>query len=408
MNNGNHRTANKKKWLTVLLLVLALSAFGSTTAMAEWRTSNGNKMWTENGRYVTGWKKIGNYWYYFNQSGVLQTGKWVGDYYVNSRGIRISGFATIGNNTYYFRKSTGKVVKGKTFSVGSNKYRAASDGKIVKRAWVSGKYYATNTGAFVKGFAKIGGNLYFFYRDSCQKLVSRMVSTKTGSYFFDKNGKALKNMRVKSGGKIYGFGSDWKMVKNNFLAIGSKSYYFGSDGVMVTGLKTIGGSQYYFSSGGVMQKSTSVTVGSYAYTIGSDGKVTKKVKLSTGEAIVSYALQFVGNPYVWGGTSLTNGADCSGFCQSVYKHFGISIPRVADDQMRDSSGTTISQKNMLPGDLLFFGSGSYASHVVMYCGNDTIVHAKGAAYGIVKESLSGYMSWGHHSTILGIKRYWAN
>ena len=367
MNNRKYHTGKKNKWLITLFLTVALCVLGSSAAMAGWS----------------------------------------GSYYLNAKGEKVRGFANIGSSTYYFDKSTARVVKGKTFTVNGKTYRAASDGKIVKRAWVDGKYYASNTGAFVKGFAKIGGNLYYFYRDSAKKAVSRMVATKSGTYFFDKEGKALKNKRAKYKSKIYGFGNNWKMVKGDFLTIGSSSYYFGSDGVMATGLKTIGGNQYYFSSGGVMAKNTAVTVGSTMYTVNSSGIVTGTSKLTAGESVVAYALQFVGNPYVWGGTSLTNGADCSGFCQSVFKHFGITIPRVADDQMRSSSGLSITRKNMLPGDLLFFGSGSYATHVVMYCGNDTIVHAKGAAYGIVKESLSGYMGWGHHSTILGIKRYWA-
>ena len=367
MNNKRHNRITKK-WLAGILLALAIAVLGSTAALAGWS----------------------------------------GDYYLDSKGKKVTGFANIGGSTYYFAKSTGKLVKGKTFSTGGKKYRAGSDGKIVKKAWVGSNYYATNTGAFVKGFAKIGGNLYYFYRDTCKKATSKMVSNKSATYYFDKSGKALKNKRVKSKGKIYGFGSNWKMVKNNTLTIGGKTYYFGSNGVMATGLITIGGKQYYFTSGGALAKDTTVTEGKYSYTIDSKGVVTKKTALTAGESIVAYALQFVGNPYVWGGTSLTNGADCSGFCQSVFKHFKITIPRVADDQMRSSSGKTIKEKDMLPGDLLFFGSGSTASHVVMYCGNDTIVHAKGKDYGIVKESLSGYMKWGHHSTILGIKRYWAN
>ena len=69
------------------------------------------------------------------------------------------------------------------------------------------------------------------------------------------------------------------------------------------------------------------------------------------QEIVDFALQFVGNPYVWGGTSLTNGADCSGFVQSIYKQFGISLPRVAADQA--NAGTRISVEEALPGDLIF-------------------------------------------------------
>lgn len=86
--------------------------------------------------------------------------------------------------------------------------------------------------------------------------------------------------------------------------------------------------------------------------------------------IVNYALQFVGNPYVWGGTSLTNGADCSGFTQSVMKHFGINIPKWSGAQavFEPSIGTDASVA--LPGDII-----CYDGHVAIYMGNNKIVHA---------------------------------
>lgn len=98
-------------------------------------------------------------------------------------------------------------------------------------------------------------------------------------------------------------------------------------------------------------------------------------------SIVQYAIQFVGNPYRWGGTSLINGTDCSGFTQSVYAHFGVSLPRTAGAQA--SVGTPVSFNNLQPGDLLFYsnGRGSIA-HVAMYIGGSKIVHAGTPATGI--------------------------
>lgn len=395
----------KKRWFAVLILVLILSSLSAGTTFAEWKKVSGKTVWMENGKKATGWKKIGNYWFYFDKNGILQTNTWVGDYYVNAKGARVRGLVDIKGSTYYFSAKDYKVVKGKRFLSNKKMYVTDKSGKVIKKAWIGSKYFATKTGELVKGFAKIGGNLYFFYRDTCQKAVSKMVATKSGTYFLMKDGKAVRNKRVKYKNKIYGFGNDFKMVKGNFLEIGGRKYYFGKDGVMATGLQTINGSQYYFAKSGAMAVNTSFTVGKYMYTVNSKGVVTKKTALTQGETIAAYAKQFVGNPYVWGGTSLTNGADCSGFCQAVMSHFGISIPRVADDQMRSSSGVSIQEKDMLAGDLLFFGSGSYASHVVMYAGDGMIVHAKGAAYGIVYESLSKYM--GGYKKILGIKRYWA-
>lgn len=95
----------------------------------------------------------------------------------------------------------------------------------------------------------------------------------------------------------------------------------------------------------------------------------------TGQAIVDYACQFIGNPYVWGGTSLTDGADCSGFVQSVYAHFGISLPRTTWDQ--ESVGTAVSYEQAMPGDLIL-----YEGHVGIYMGNGQIVNAINPSKGI--------------------------
>ena len=99
-----------------------------------------------------------------------------------------------------------------------------------------------------------------------------------------------------------------------------------------------------------------------------------------GQKIADFALQFVGNPYVWGGTSLTSGADCSGFVQSVYRNFGISLPRVAADQAQ--AGTRVSLEQLQTGDLIFYADGGAIYHVVLYLGNGQVVHASSAATGI--------------------------
>lgn len=123
------------------------------------------------------------------------------------------------------------------------------------------------------------------------------------------------------------------------------------------------------------------TVNSTDVVVSDQSDSTESVKQestsTTGQQIADYAVQFVGNPYVYGGTSLTNGADCSGFVQSVYKHFGYSLPRVAADQA--NAGTKVSTKNLQPGDLLFYhGFG----HVAIYIGGGQVVHASTKATGI--------------------------
>ena len=95
--------------------------------------------------------------------------------------------------------------------------------------------------------------------------------------------------------------------------------------------------------------------------------------------VADFAVQFVGNPYVWGGTSLTNGADCSGFVMSVFANFGYKLPRVAAAQYQASQQKEISQMEV--GDLVFYGAGIY--HVALYIGNGKVVHALNANKGIV-------------------------
>jgi cell wall-associated NlpC family hydrolase/SH3-like domain-containing protein len=108
---------------------------------------------------------------------------------------------------------------------------------------------------------------------------------------------------------------------------------------------------------------------------------------ATGSAVVAYASQFVGNPYVWGGTSLTSGADCSGFTMSVFANFGVSLPHYAASQL--SCGTQVSIDSLAPGDLVFFSStGGEIDHVAIYVGGGSIVHAANSKSGICYGSLN--------------------
>jgi cell wall-associated NlpC family hydrolase len=124
---------------------------------------------------------------------------------------------------------------------------------------------------------------------------------------------------------------------------------------------------------------------------------TSSSSSSTGASIVSFATQFVGNPYVWGGTSLTNGADCSGFTQSVFANFGISIPRTAAAQA--CSGTAVDLSEIQAGDLLFYDNGGSIGHVSIYMGNGQVVHASSSSTGII---ISDY----GYRTPVSARRYW--
>jgi len=100
------------------------------------------------------------------------------------------------------------------------------------------------------------------------------------------------------------------------------------------------------------------------------------------QAVVAYAMQFKGNPYVYGGTSLTNGTDCSGFTMSVYKYFGYSLPHQSGSQA--GSGVSVSLDSLQPGDLLFYSNGGKSiGHVGLYIGNGQIIHASTEKTGII-------------------------
>lgn len=111
---------------------------------------------------------------------------------------------------------------------------------------------------------------------------------------------------------------------------------------------------------------------------------------SNGQVIVDYACQFIGNPYVWGGTSLTDGADCSGFVQSVFAHFGISLPRTTYDQI--NAGVEVSYDQAMPGDLI-----CYDGHIGIYIGNGQIVNTQNPEQGIG-------ISPATYTTILSVRR----
>ncbi len=105
----------------------------------------------------------------------------------------------------------------------------------------------------------------------------------------------------------------------------------------------------------------------------------EEARLEMRQGIVDFALQFVGNPYVYGGTSLTNGADCSGFVMSVFAEFGYELPRVAAAQCSASEKKSVA--DIEAGDLVFYGEGGI-DHVALYIGDGKIVHASTAATGI--------------------------
>lgn len=123
--------------------------------------------------------------------------------------------------------------------------------------------------------------------------------------------------------------------------------------------------------------STAITMTELLYGVGvSDVRVE----------LCQYAQQFIGNPYVWGGTSLTKGADCSGFVLSVFAKYGITLPHSSSAQSK--MGTQVSLSEILPGDLVFYTSGGSVNHVALYIGNGQVVHASSPSTGIKVSSVT--------------------
>lgn len=121
------------------------------------------------------------------------------------------------------------------------------------------------------------------------------------------------------------------------------------------------------------------------------GKKTKAKKTSKGDKVVQYALRFVGNPYRYGGTSLTKGIDCSGFVRAVYGKFGVSLPRTSYEQSRQGKKISSISKAK-PGDLV-----RYSGHIGIYMGNGKLVHASNRKDGIKVSNV-------RYRRILGVRR----
>ena len=147
---------------------------------------------------------------------------------------------------------------------------------------------------------------------------------------------------------------------------------YDEDGDVVSGSSDSSSDYEYDEYGNVIDSDNTVDYDSYSESSSSSSSSSSS---GSGSSVVNYATQFVGNPYVWGGTSLTNGADCSGFVQSVYANFGVSLPRTSYEQQY--AGTDVSYADAQPGDLICYGG-----HVAIYMGNGQIVHASNSRDGI--------------------------
>ena len=378
--------------------------------------------------------------YRASKSGVILQNKWFKKkYYLNEEGEKAFGLTKIGKKLYFFAPDTGLLQTGKLKDEEGNLYITNKKGVVYSGKFFKyekSNYYAFPDGKLAKGLVKVGLYQYFFKKSNGKMVTGKKKKVGGYYYYFTKAGPAACEKWVKLDGKYYYFQQDGRMATNMYIGtkwyvdaegvrksaslvkmtvtekdgkryiydeignlqtakwtnIDGKTYYSGTDGVLVTGLQTIENVQYCFGEDGALLKNTVTSINGTMYQIDEEGKVTGTTDAS-GAAMAKYAQQFVGNPYVYGGTSLTKGADCSGFCYSVHQKFGIQLMRVADDQMKGPNaayqklgykkGMVIKDADLLPGDLVFYGSSSYASHVAMYIGNNKIVHAANSRLGII-------------------------
>ena len=333
----------RKVWRISILVLLAVF-FMSTTAMAAksgWKQS-GSKIYyyltsddpAVNGTKATGFQKIGKKYYYFNNSGVLQTG-WVSTedgyryfrktgalgtkgamytgfkvisqkkYYFDKNGVVVTGYTPLKNNTYYFSKSTvlgerGRALMNTWKTVNGKKYYFGKDGTLSKNCWVNHTYYVGENGLRltntvtpdgylvgsdgkkvgknkVNGWVKIDGKYHYYVLSQKKFLVSTWKKISGNYYYLDADG-----IRV----------TGWKNI-------GKYRYHFTSKGIRQTGLQTIGGKLYYFDANGRLQKNTAID----GYTIDANGVATPVENTSDKAKILIIAGHGQGDPgaaSVWG------------------------------------------------------------------------------------------------------------
>ena len=183
---------------------------------------------------------------------------------------------------------------------------------------------------------------------------------------------------------------DWVYVESGDVRgfVKSEEISMGSD-VQKTVEDAGGDSAYYACTQKLKPEENKATY--YTFTSVKEGTHLNPVR----EAIIKSAEQCLGHPYVWGGTSLLGGCDCSGFVQGLYRMYGYSIPRVAENQAM--YGRQIPLDNAQPGDLIFFAQNGYVYHVALYVGNDQTIEAYDSAHGIIRNRVDhAHAVWATH------------
>ena len=307
-------------------------------------------------------------------------------------------------------------------------YFLSRDGKM-KTGWVKvdGKwYYLEKSGAMKTGWLRVGGKFYYLTKSGAMKTGWLRLDGKW--YYMNAKGERMTGW-VRIDGKWHYMRPNGEMMRMCGLRIGDKLYYLTKSGARATGWVTINGKQYCFRTDGSLDReqtrkanvkpSENAAQEETSFADQSAGKkdsaadskkasedskkdtapknTAKKKKTvvhkkTMGEQVAEYALQFVGNPYVYGGCSLTNGTDCSGFVMLIYQHFGISLPHY-DAAIRQKGTHVPSLSEARPGDVV-----CYYGHVAIYLGDGRIVHASNSRDGIKISERADYR------TIAAIRR----
>lgn len=304
-----------------------------------WHKRDGSWFYVRNGKALTGWIRDGGKWYFLGRDGKMKTG-WVKD-----------------GGKWYYLTSSG----------------------AMKTGWLGDqgkRYYLTSSGAMKTGWMKISGKWYYFTRSG-----------------------AMKKGWLKIGGKTYYLTSGGTR-KTGWLTLKGKKYYFGADGVLnaeKTEEANKAGAAKDTSSASpavseIKETDNKAETENTAQSTGEKKTNTGSKVRTKGELVAKYALQFVGNPYVYGGCSLTKGTDCSGFVMLIYRHFGVSLPHY-DAAIRTKGKSVASLKEAKAGDII-----CYYGHVAIYLGDGRIVHASNSRDGIKISERADYR------TIAGIRR----
>ena len=263
-----------------------------------------------------------------------------------------------------------------------------------------GSWFYLRNGKALTGWIRDGGKWYFLGRDG--KMKTGWVKDGGKWYYLTSSG-AMKTGWLGDQGKRYYLTSSGAM-KTGWMKISGKWYYFTRSGAMKTGWLTLKGKKYYFGADGVLdaEKTEEADRAGAAKDTSSASSAVNEIKetgnkaetentaqstgekktnagsraRTKGELVAQYALQFVGNPYVYGGNSLTKGTDCSGFVMLIYRHFGVSLPHY-DAAIRTKGKSVASLREAKAGDII-----CYYGHVAIYLGDGRIVHASNSRDGI--------------------------